>query len=279
MTIAAELRRIIDAKAAIRAAIIEKGVEVPDTDKIDLYHEYIDQISAGGGYDPDISTLDNLKKAVRAGDYSTYPLGTEIPDKIGDVDAPWIVVHYGEATLPDGSTTTGAYLHRKYTSRTGVVWSPYYTAYSTSSVKEYLDGAYLDGCSQDLKDAITEIKIKCVFGSASTAPQEINAKVFLPSCSELWGVPATYSSGQEGQAWDYYKNGVGTPTAAAGATTPATVRVKNDGTSSQEKIWWTRTLYTGSNNYVNVIWNGGRVGQAGASDSTNRIAPACFIGK
>lgn len=48
MTIATNLQRIIDAKAAIRAAIQEKGVEIPDSEKLDAYHEYIDQITGGG---------------------------------------------------------------------------------------------------------------------------------------------------------------------------------------------------------------------------------------
>lgn len=50
MTICSHVRRIINAKAAIRAAIIEKGVDVPETDLIDKYAAYIDQISGTAKY-------------------------------------------------------------------------------------------------------------------------------------------------------------------------------------------------------------------------------------
>lgn len=45
MTIASNLQRIINAKTTIKAAIEEKGVEIPNEEKLDTYHEYIDQIS------------------------------------------------------------------------------------------------------------------------------------------------------------------------------------------------------------------------------------------
>lgn len=48
MTIASDLTRIKDAKVAIRQAIIDKGVEVPETEKLDTYYSYIDQISDSG---------------------------------------------------------------------------------------------------------------------------------------------------------------------------------------------------------------------------------------
>lgn len=45
MTIASEITRIQNAKASIKASIENKGVTVPNTEKLDGYYSYIDQIS------------------------------------------------------------------------------------------------------------------------------------------------------------------------------------------------------------------------------------------
>lgn len=50
-TIAENLDRIVDAKEAIRGAIIDKGVQVPSDAKIDEYSTLIGQIEGGGGED------------------------------------------------------------------------------------------------------------------------------------------------------------------------------------------------------------------------------------
>lgn len=50
-TIAENLNRIVDAKEAIKGAIIDKGVQVPSDAKIDEYSTFIGQIQGGGGED------------------------------------------------------------------------------------------------------------------------------------------------------------------------------------------------------------------------------------
>ena len=54
MSIATEITRLNNAKSAIKSAIEAKGVEVPQDAKIDIYADYIAQISQGGGteYEP-----------------------------------------------------------------------------------------------------------------------------------------------------------------------------------------------------------------------------------
>lgn len=49
MTIAYEIQRLIDAKAAIKAAIERKGVEVGDGPLLSYYPNYIDKIAVGDG--------------------------------------------------------------------------------------------------------------------------------------------------------------------------------------------------------------------------------------
>ncbi len=49
MSITTEIERLRTSKAAIRASIINKGVEVADSVKIDEFPKYIDKIESGGG--------------------------------------------------------------------------------------------------------------------------------------------------------------------------------------------------------------------------------------
>lgn len=50
MTIASEITRLQWAKSSARTSIINKGVSVPASAKLDTYHNYIDQISTGWAF-------------------------------------------------------------------------------------------------------------------------------------------------------------------------------------------------------------------------------------
>lgn len=49
MSIASEIERLQNAKTSIKTAISNKGVDIPDTAKLDAYNTYIEQIETGGG--------------------------------------------------------------------------------------------------------------------------------------------------------------------------------------------------------------------------------------
>lgn len=58
MSLQSEINRIEDAKGDIRNAIVEKGVSVPTSAKIDEYASYVSQIPTGGnGMSIDVSNL------------------------------------------------------------------------------------------------------------------------------------------------------------------------------------------------------------------------------
>lgn len=59
MTIASEITRLQWAKSSARTSIINKGVSVPASAKLDTYHNYIDQISTGWAF------MDSLSLAWR----------------------------------------------------------------------------------------------------------------------------------------------------------------------------------------------------------------------
>lgn len=61
MSIASEIERLQEAKSNIKAAIENCGVEVPSSAKLDVYHEYIAQISSANSHTGDLSYMNTLR--------------------------------------------------------------------------------------------------------------------------------------------------------------------------------------------------------------------------
>lgn len=260
MTIASNLQRIINAKAAIKAAIIEKGVEVPDDEKVDEYYSYIDQINTGPGYDPDNPTLEGLKAALDAGDYDAFPVGTEIPDTYNGHDSPLIVAQYLDSSNNESyGYIDGAFLVRKYVEPTSKVFASTGSSdYPTSTIKNFLDTEYYNNCSEELKGLITQFDLPYQY---TTVP----SKWFLMSDVEVnaatWNHPA----------FAYWKQMTNLATPSVNAN--AGRKVESVGTG-QVVSWWLRSA-SGTNKVYNVSTNGS-VAAINAS-STSGVLPACFI--
>ena len=78
MSIQTELSRIINAKAAIKAAIEGKGVTVPDTTLLDGMAALIESIEAGGGGETDFSPFSSAKFGTfTTSEYSTRNITIE----------------------------------------------------------------------------------------------------------------------------------------------------------------------------------------------------------
>lgn len=78
MSIAIEITRLNNAKAAIKSAIEAKGVEVPQDAKIDIYADYIAQIPQGGGTEYEPICFTSLE------DGNTFQLNKEIAISVDD---------------------------------------------------------------------------------------------------------------------------------------------------------------------------------------------------
>ena len=78
MSIATEITRLNNAKAAIKSAIEAKGVEVPQDAKIDIYADYIAQIPQGGGTEYEPICFTSLE------DGNTFSLNKEISISVDD---------------------------------------------------------------------------------------------------------------------------------------------------------------------------------------------------
>lgn len=260
MSIADNLNRIINAKTAIRQAIIDKGVEVSDAEKLDTYHNYIDQIGTSK------TPLRMLKASLDAGTAETdYPIGTEIADEYDGANAPLIVAYYGEATLPNGTTTQGVYLFRSYVLFSRRIGTS--SNYAASEINGYLNSEYINSCSTDLNDLATEISVP--FYLTTTNYQPVNAKHFLMSATELAGT----SSVIEGSVWPVWSvRGGGT---GASQLNAGRIVKNNDGVA---QYYWTRTVGTGGT--ICVRPDGYTYTNTTNTPGTSYgIVPACFIAK
>ena len=72
MSVADQIRRIKNAKAAIKEAIINKGVAIGDDVKLDEYHRYINNIEAGSGSDNDYAWPDFWELRTKVGGSCQY---------------------------------------------------------------------------------------------------------------------------------------------------------------------------------------------------------------
>lgn len=256
-----ELTRIQEAKASMRQSIINKGVDVPEDAKIEMYPDYIAQIvGGGGGYDPNNPTLEGLKAAIDAGDYAAFPVGTEIPDTYDGNSNPLIVAQYLDSTNNSAyGGAEGVILVRKYVEPTSQQFGSS-VDYATSVVRTFLDTTYLNSCSDELKSVISELRI-------TTYRTLINSKWFLMSGVEMGGA---YSHG-EGFFWDYWKQKTGLSSPNANANVG---RVLTDRVGTSHSVW-SRSKYMFNVYYVQTS------GSFGSDNYTKLfgVLPACFIAK
>jgi len=83
-TIANKLDYLNDTKTAIKEAIVEKGVEVADTDTFRSYAEKIGLISSGGGGPQDYSPIRGIVLTKDSGTYFGYGTDGRITDASGN---------------------------------------------------------------------------------------------------------------------------------------------------------------------------------------------------
>lgn len=276
MTIKSELELLQWTKANIRQAIIDRGVFVPEDAPFSSYPDYIRQIKV------DRHPLIELQLALNAGDAKEkFPVGTEIPDECDGVDAPLVVVHYDELTLEDGSKKSGAILQRKYINEERIL-SPLnetndaaMLCYQNLETAKYLNGDYINKCSDTLRSVITPIQIE-VEGN----PQDDRlishtpCTFFLPSLAEVDLPDAGYAT--LGVAWEYYQKQVAEKGSAGRAITKPSREYAN---------YWTRNM----SDYFTTMWIAyyvisGDDDQPGEeltipmwNDEPQGIVPACAI--
>lgn len=263
MSYTEELQRLLEAKASMRQSIINKGVEVPEDAAIETYGDYIRQIITPPPIDPSNPTFEGLKLALATDDPASYfPVGTEIPDKHAGNDNPLIVAQYlNETNNSSYGGAVGVILVRKYVDPISQMFGSS-VDYASSTIKNFLDTTYLDGCSANLKDAITEI-------STPYRNTTVKSKMFLMSTYE---VCSGDSSVNEGVMWDYWKQKTGLSAPNRGANSGRIVR--DMGGAAQTA--WLRS-YGPSTMACFISANGGT--DVDRPSVNHGILPACFIAK
>ncbi len=259
------------------------------------------------------SDFHTLRDAVRRGTaQSAFPVGTEIADTWEDTAAgksysmPWIVAHYGDVTLADGTVKAGVYLIRKNATPFALQFDAAdsknasgYNRHSASGVNKWLNSdadknqwwaashsgdnapdiastkdGYMKGCSAALLDAAATVRINVSTNTVTDGgvTDEIDCKFFLPSREQLHYVPGASNAaaaGVEGEAWDYFKT-VASPTDSA---RPIRVFKNPSGTA---QLCWLRSAYRGGAINVWVVYTDGSVSNYGAYYAY-ACAPACVI--
>lgn len=267
MTIASDLTRIRDAKVAIRQAIIDKGVDVPETELMDTYHEYIDQISGRPSGPTGDGTFADLTLALSTDNPAKYyPIGTEIPDTYNGNDNPLIVAQYLDSTNNSAyGGAEGVILVRKYVEPVSVQWSSskYDSLYANSGIASYLATTYLDNCSDEIKDLLSDITIQCYYNANKTV------KWFLMSHTEIM---SSLGNGTQGIAWDLWKQRTGLSSPSFSQNSGRVIKNLSD----TAVVWWLRSYSSG------VICTAANGASTYVEDPRNPIAgvlPACFVSK
>lgn len=124
MSIATEISRLQTAKADIKTAIINKGVQVPNNALIDTYDTYIAQIQTGGGgqdtqlrdlIERDITSLTIPSGTTSVGDYALQNLtsltSVSIPSSVATIGTMSFngCTGLSSVTIANGLTTIGQY--------------------------------------------------------------------------------------------------------------------------------------------------------------------------
>lgn len=252
-------------------AVEEMGGELPEQKNFANLAVAVDSISVAPPYDPGNPTIEGLKAAVDAGDYTAFPVGVEIPDTYAGIDNPLIVAQYLDSTNNSAyGGAEGVILIRKYSyPGSDDIGSQFGSNafYKDSAIRSYLNNTYLQNCSAELKTVLSNITIK-TYRSGSGEYETTNDKWFMMSVTEVYGS----SSYIEGIAWDYWKGKTGFTTPSNNAN-PGRVIPWSDASFLSV---WLRTCRDYNNvQYVNTS------GAISYSDRTHwyNILPACFIAK
>lgn len=211
-------------------------------------------------------TLADLKVALKTSNPETYyPVGTEFADTYAGQSNPLIVAQYlNDSNNSSYGGATGVILVRKFVDTTLRAFGSS-TNYSGSSIQTFLNGTYLDSCSANLKDVISNISIPLYSVSTAKTSTLANQKFFLMSGIEVMG---TFNSG-EGFGWDYWKKKTGLSSADNSAKTGRDVKTR----TGIGYAYFLRSQYSSS--YVVEVQSGGIT--YGAPSGELGILPACFI--
>lgn len=227
------------------------------------------------GPSADNPLLEDLKEVLASDDpASIYPVGIEIPDTWNGEDNPLIVAQYlnsSNNTLYNGAE--GVILIRKYIAPTDIQWKTASEGanpqYPYANLAKYLNGEYLNKCSDTLKSIISPIAYTYGHTDVTAVTTYIATQTFVaPSMTEV-GAANNYG----GIFFDYFKQAMNTTTIIASANMGRAFQ-KLDKTYG---VYWLRT--NGGQYYAYTIGPTGAVSSMTTSENKNGVLPWCFVAK
>lgn len=266
-----ELQQLVGAKESMRQSIIAKGVDVPESAKIEEYPEYIAQIT-GDSSIPDLSkvlTKDDfeiIQNIIDAGKArEKFKLGDEFLVSYGSYTMPFEVVGFEDVEVEGGETKLAINLLAKYTSETASAWAINgSTTYSASVLRARVTTTYQNKLNSDFVACLADTKTQTYSRDGTT--DIVYDKLFAPSTAQLGATGDDYHEEIEGPVFTAYQ-GVEDIKRAKSA-------VDGDGTPV---LYWSRTL-SNFDKYCHNIAPSGRFGNS-ADGNTLPIVVACnFIG-
>lgn len=241
----------------------EFDFNTPITEPITLTAEW-----SCSGIDPDNPTFRMVKAALKYDNpASLLPIGTVIPDTYDGNDNPMIIGTYqtmeidGEQKRVCGLLRTYPEpLSQKFDSTRGM------SSYASSEILAFLQSTYLDNCSQELKDAITQVNVQWWNGSSL---------VSVPGFWHLFSGIEMYMTVNpgEGQVWEYWKNVTGLSEPYDNVTMSRAVMSR---TGVAQDIWL-RTLSPYGSQYACTSGIYGRLEAFAYTDQNEAVYPFCFI--
>lgn len=273
-----ELQRLVGAKESMRQSIIAKGVDVPESAKIEEYPEYIIQIAGGGSIPdaPDLSKvltkqdLDDIQAIVAAGKASEkFKLGDEFLVSYGSYTMPFEIVGFNDVEIEGGETVPAINLLAKYTNETNSQWGDSgSTKYSASTLRSSIT-TYQGKLDADFVACLANTKTQTYSRDGST--DVVYDKLFAPSMAQLGVTDTAYNNASqaavEGPAFAAYQ----------GAANAKRVKKAIDATGTAQN-YWTSSLYSGDSYGFGCVQTSGAPG-SDYYDLTCRVVVACnFIG-
>lgn len=275
-----ELARLQGAKASMRQSIINKGVNVPESAKIEDYPGYIAQIGPSPIV-PDVPDLTKVLTAKELSDIQAIVAAGMAPQKfeLGQT----LLITYGTYTMPfeivgfediiaqvDGveNQVHALNLLTEYTYDGTTVWSPSRTyPYRESNIRSFIS-TRLNEISADFVACLanTKFQVYNIDGSIHT----LYDKLYAPSITELGGTAAFLVDGQttsEGPTFTAYQN----------ATNEQRAK-KAIGTTGAAQAYWTRTVNTKNNNGVGFITNTGAINNTVYYGSQHVVTACNLVG-
>lgn len=202
---------------------------------------------------------------------STKAVGSTVKLKVNGTAKEFIVVHQGKPSSVYDESCNGTWLLMKDIYENRVWQSGNINKYESSDIHSYLNNTFLKLFDSNIQGAIKQVKLpyRKNGGSGGTTQQGANGlpcKIFLLSAPEVH-YEHTYIDSGEGAALSYFASCV---TNNADSKRVAYL-------NGSAAVWWLRSPFTGSTNYVWIVYSNGDCDYYSSASNSYGIRPALVL--